>query len=594
MNIFNIFRVEIYKALDRLKENGSVSIDAVVGAISVEPPRDSAHGDIATNVALVLAAAAQRKPRDLAELLIPELEQIPDVASVEIAGPGFLNFRLRSDYWRDLITEILDSDLEFGRNDSGAGQKVLVEFVSANPTGPLHVGHARGAIFGDVLSRLLKFSGFEVTREYYWNDAGAQIDKLAASVYWHYLQNLGVTESDQAMAEVGQDIEYKGDYLVDVGAQLVEVDGEKWRGVEKKEWLPRLRAISIDAMKALVRNDLGVLGSEFDNEVSESELLSHGKVDAAVRALELKGLVYQGRLEPPKGKADDWVARDQLLFRATQFGDEVDRPLQKSDGTWTYFASDIAYHLDKFERGYRQLVNVWGADHGGYVSRVEAAVEALTDGAASLDVRLCQMVRLYEDGQPLKMSKRAGNFVTVRDLVEAMDKRVGGKLGKDVVRFIMLTRKNDAPLDFDFDKAAEQSRDNPVFYVQYANARICSIRRRVKSNAALCRPAEASDLARLEQPDELALARLLADWPRQVEAAAVTFEPHRIAFYLYDLASAFHALWNKGNDDPKARFIVEDDPSLTRARLALIRAVQVVIVGGLANLLGVTPQDEMR
>ena len=594
MNIFKVLEEEIYNALDLLKQSGAIPTEIVMGPISVEPPRDPMHGDVATNAALVLAGQANCKPRDLAKLLVPELKQIRDVISVDIAGPGFLNFRLQNDYWRRLLLEVLDAGSEYGRNELGAGRKVIVEFVSANPTGPLHVGHARGAVFGDVLSRLLKFSGFDVTREYYWNDAGAQVDKLAAAVYWRYLQNLDGDTSTAAAYEPVEEVGYTGDYLVDVGTALAEAEGDKWRDVPEKGWLPDIRAVSVDAMKALIRDDLSALGVEFDSEVSESRLVAEAKVDAAVEALELRGLIYRGQLEPPKGRVDDWEAREQTLFRSTQFGDQVDRPLQKSDGTWTYFATDIAYHLDKFKRGHREMINVWGADHGGYVSRVKAAVEALTDGVANLDVRLCQMVRLFDGGKPVKMSKRSGSFITVRDLIEAMDERVGSRLGKDVVRFIMLTRKNDAPLDFDFAKATEQSRDNPVFYVQYANARICSVRRRVKGDGALNKRADISDLARLEQPDELALIRLLADWPRQVETAAGSCEPHRLAFYLYDLASAFHALWNKGNDDPNARFIIENDPGLTRARLALIKAVQIVIVGGLANLFGVTPQDEMR
>ena len=595
MNIFKSLEEEIYNTLDVLKRSGVISREIVIGSISVEPPRDPAHGDVSTNAALVLAGPAKCKPRDLAKLLVPKLKQIRDVISVDIAGPGFLNFRLQNDYWWRLLKEVLDSGSEYGRNELGAGRKVIVEFVSANPTGPLHVGHARGAVFGDVLSRLLKFSGFDVTREYYWNDAGAQVDKLAAAVYWRYLQKLDGDTPATAAYEPDQEVGgYTGDYLVDVGTTLAEAEGDKWRDVPETGWLPDIRAVSVEAMKALIREDLSALGAEFDSEVSESGLVAEAKVDAAIKALELRGLIYRGQLEPPKGRVDDWEAREQTLFCSTKFGDQVDRPLQKSDGTWTYFATDIAYHLDKFNRGHREMINVWGADHGGYVSRVKAAVEALTDGAANLDVKLCQMVRLFDGGNPVKMSKRSGNFVTVRNLIEAMDERVGGQLGKDVVRFIMLTRKNDAPLDFDFAKAAEQSRDNPVFYVQYANARICSVRRRVEGDGALNRPADISDLARLKRPDELALIRLLADWPRQVETAAGSCEPHRLAFYLYDLASAFHALWNKGNDDPNARFITENDPGLTRARLALIKAVQIVIVGGLENLFGVTPQDEMR
>ena len=594
MNKFNNLREEIYSALSRLKQSGHIPGEIVTSAISVEPPRDPAHGDLSTNAALVLAGPAKRKPRDLAQILAPELERINDVASVDIAGPGFINLHLDDDYWRRLLQQVLEAGPEYGRNELGAGRNVIVEFVSANPTGPLHVGHARGAVFGDVLSRLLIFSGFDVTREYYWNDAGAQVDKLAAAVYQRYLEGIEGGTSVGVARQREVEIEYKGEYLIEIGLALARDEGDKWRGVPESEWLPQFRAVAVDAMKSLIRDDLRSLGAEFDSEVSESKLVGDGKVDAAVGALKSRGLLYEGKLDPPKGKTKEWDSRQQTLFRSTRYGDQVDRPLRKSDGTWTYFATDIAYHLDKFNRGHREMINVWGADHGGYVSRVRAAVKALTDGAASFDVKLCQMVRLLEGGKPVKMSKRAGSFVTVSDLLEAMEKRVGGQVGRDVVRFIMLTRKNDAPLDFDFAKATEQSRDNPVFYVQYANARICSIKRRVSGNDAFCKPVSASDLARLEQSDELSLIRLVGDWPRQVEAAAVAREPHRLAFYLYDLASAFHALWNKGNDEPAARFIVENDPSLTRARLALIEAVRIVIVGGLANLFGITPQDEMR
>ena len=594
MNIFNSFREKLNCIIEDLQRQGVIPSDVEISGISVEPPREAKHGDLSTNAALVLAKQAKGNPREFAGSLAPRLMKINGVISVDIAGPGFLNVFFGLGFWHNLLRDVLNSGTNFGRSQIGRGNSILVEFVSANPTGPLHVGHARGAVYGDVLARLLSFSGFNVAREYYWNDAGAQVDKLAASVYTRYLQKLDATDPAEPGDDNGAEVEYGGKYLIDLAGDLVERHGEKWRDVPRRDWFPIVREISIEAMKDLIRSDLRLLGTTFDNEVSESKLLSDGKVNAAVSNLKSKGLIYEGRLKPPKGKRQDWEERDQILFRATLFGDEVDRPLQKSDGTWTYFASDIAYHFDKFCRGYDKMVNIWGADHGGYVSRVKAAVSALTEDVAKLEVRLCQMVRLFDGGDPIKMSKRSGSFITVSELIEVMDKKVGTGLGQGVVRFIMLTRKNDAPLDFDFAKAAEQSRDNPMFYVQYAHARICSVNRRVESNPNLCKLANATDIERLVQPEELALIKLIADWPRQVEAAAVAYEPHRIVVYLNDLASAFHALWNKGNNNLDSRFIVETDPSLTRARLGLISAVRIIISGGLETLLGITPQYEMR
>ena len=594
MNIFNSFREKLNCIIEDLQRQGVIPSDVEISGISIEPPREEKHGDLSTNAALVLAKQAKGNPREFADSLAPRLMKINGVISVDIAGPGFLNVFFGLGFWHNLLRDVLNTGTNFGRSQIGRGNSILVEFVSANPTGPLHVGHARGAVYGDVLARLLSFSGFNVVREYYWNDAGAQVDKLAASVYTRYLQKLDAMEPAEAGNDNGAEVEYGGEYLIDLAEDLVERHGEKWRDVPRRDWLPIVREISIEAMKDLIRSDLRLLGTTFDNEVSESKLVSDGKVNAAVSNLKSKGLIYEGRLKPPKGKRQDWEERDQILFRATLFGDEVDRPLQKSDGTWTYFASDIAYHFDKFCRGYDKMVNIWGADHGGYVSRVKAAVSALTEDVAKLEVRLCQMVRLFDGGDPIKMSKRSGSFITVSELIEVMDKKVGTGLGQGVVRFIMLTRKNDAPLDFDFATAAEQSRDNPMFYVQYAHARICSVNRRVESNANLCKLASAADIERLVQPEELALIKLIADWPRQVEAAAVAYEPHRIIVYLNDLASAFHALWNKGNNNLDSRFIVETDPSLTRARLGLISAVRLIISGGLETLLGITPQYEMR
>ena len=594
MNIFKKFEDNINNIIKHLVDLGNIPANAKFNGISIEPPRDPKHGDLSTNAALIIGQQLRCNPRDLAQDFVPEINKLNGVTSVEVAGPGFLNIRFSREFWHSLLRKVLLSGPEFGRGTSGAGQNIVVEFVSANPTGPLHVGHARGAVFGDALARILSFSGFNVTREYYWNDAGAQVEKLADSVHSRYLNYLA--EEPLSVGENGNSpsVEYGGSYVDDLAKKLTSAHGPRWLKEPRESWLPVFREICIKAMKDLIRDDLSLLGTTFDNETSELELIAQGKVESAIDALKSKNLIYEGVLEPPKGKKEGWEERQQLLFRATEYGDEVDRALQKLDGAWTYFASDIAYHFDKYSRGYKKMVNVWGADHGGYVDRVQAAVKALTDGVATLDVRLCQMVRLFDNGKPVKMSKRSGNFITLRQLIEAMDEKVGEGLGQGVVRFIMLTRKNDAPLDFDFAKASEQTRDNPVFYVQYAYARICSVWRKVDGDPTLDRLADGEDLARLIQPEELALMKLVADWPRQVEAAAIACEPHRIVFYLNDLASTFHSLWNKGNNDPAFRFIIEDDASLTRARLSLIEAVRNVIGSGLKTLLGVNPQHEMR
>jgi arginyl-tRNA synthetase len=466
----------------------------------------------------------------------------------------------------------------------GAGEAVNVEYVSANPTGPLHVGHCRGAVFGDALASLLEKAGFRVTREYYINDAGAQVDDLARSAHLRYREALG-----EAIGDIPEGL-YPGGYLVSVGQELAERDGEKWRDAPESEWLAPVRAFAIDAMMALIRDDLAALGIHQEVFTSERGLQDGGKIERALDNLTSRSLIYTGVLEPPKGmKPEDWEPREQTLFKATEFGDDVDRPIRKSDRSWTYFAGDLANHLDKYERGFNDMINVWGADHGGYVKRMKAGVAALSGREAKLDIKLCQMVNLLDDGKPVKMSKRAGNFVTLRDVVD--------QVGKDVVRFIMLTRKNDAQLDFDFARVTEQSRENPVFYVQYAHARARSVFRNVARDMPdLNIDAEAlpdAPLDRLSSPDELALIKALANWPRIVESAAEAHEPHRVAFYLHDLASEFHGFWNKGNDDPNLRFIRADDADLTRARLALVEGVATVIASGL-GIMGVEPVDEMR
>lgn len=584
MNIFNYFHDIIDLELEGLERAERLPGGLDASRVSVEPPRDPAHGDLATNAAMVLAKPAGMKPRDIAALLAPRLEAHDDVAGVEIAGPGFVNLRLTGAFWCARIPEILAAGADYGRSGVGADERVNVEYVSANPTGPLHVGHGRGTVFGDALAALLEFAGFSVAREYYVNDAGAQVDVLARSAWLRYCEALG-----EDIGKISEGL-YPGDYLVPVGKALAEAKGRAWLDAPETDWLPEIRRFAIDAMMALIREDLAALGVRQEVFTSERDLVEAGKVDAALAALDAKGLIYTGTLAPPKGKEpEDWEPREQLLFRATEFGDDVDRPLKKSDGSWTYFASDVAYHFDKFERGFRTMIDVWGADHGGHVKRMNAALAALTDGTGTLDVKLCQMVKLSEGGKPVRMSKRAGAFVTLRDVVDAV--------GKDVVRFIMLTRKNDAPLDFDLAKVTEQSRDNPVFYVQYAHARICSVRRMAAaempdldlSGAAL----RGAEVNRLTDDAEIALIRLLAGWPRTVESAALAHEPHRLAFYLYDLASAFHLLWTRGKADPALRFVRPDDAAATVARFALIECVALVIAGGL-RIFGVEPVEEMR
>jgi len=552
--------------------------------VTVEPPRDPSHGDLATNAAMVLAKAAGSPPRAIAEPLAEALRSADAVESVEVAGPGFINLRLAADFWQARLAEILQAGPAYGDSQLGQGQRVNVEYVSTNPTGPLTVGHARGAIIGDALASLLAKAGYAVTREYYINDAGAQVDSLARSAYLRYCEALG-----RDIGEIPEGL-YPGDYLKEVGAALAERHGAALLDKPEEDWLVEVRSFAIDAMMTMIRSDLASLGVEQEVFSSERVLVEAGGVEAVLDTLEAQGLIYTGVLEPPKGKRpDDWEPRPQTLFRATDFGDDVDRPLKKSDGSWTYFAGDMAYHLDKFRRGAEVMIDVWGADHGGHVKRMKAAVSALTEDRSRLEVLLCQLVTLSRGGAPVKMSKRAGTFVTLREVLE--------EVGKDVVRFIMLTRKNDAPLDFDLEKVLEQSRDNPVFYVHYAHARARSVLR----HAAEACPDIAQDpeaLARgplhvLTDSDELGLIKSLAGWPRLVESAAEAYEPHRVAFYLYDLASAFHGLWNRGNEDASLRFLLPDQPELTAARLALVQGLAFVIASGL-TVFGVEPVEELR
>lgn len=583
MNVFNHFLNLIQTTLHNWVADGSLPDGLPIDKVTVEPPRDSAHGDLATNAAMVLAKGAGQKPRDLAERLAAALAEDADVAAAEVAGPGFLNLRLRPGFWQRRIADILTADQSYGNSNLGANIKVNVEYVSANPTGPMHIGHARGAVVGDALARLLAKAGYDVTKEYYVNDAGAQVDVLARSAYLRYREALG-----EDIGEIPAGL-YPGDYLVPVGKALAVTYGRSLKDQDEAEWLPVVRNAAIDAMMTLIREDLAALGVEHDVFSSERALVEAGAVDNAIATLEGAGLIYTGVLEPPKGKLpDDWEERPQTLFKATDYGDDIDRPVKKSDGSWTYFASDIAYHQDKVRRGFTQLIDVWGADHGGYVKRVAASVKALTNGAAELDVKLCQLVKLMRGGEQVRMSKRSGDFITLRELVD--------EVGRDVVRFIMLTRKNDAPLDFDLAKVVEESRENPVFYVQYAYARAHSVLRHAADafgdEAVSPEALAAADLSHLTDEDELGLIKTLANWPRIVEQAAIAHEPHRIAFYLGEVAAAFHALWNKGRDDTTLRFIQTDAPAPTMARLALVMAMATVVASGL-NVMGVLPRESM-
>ncbi len=591
MDVFAGFHERVLAVIQQLKHDGVVPAEASLEGVTLESPKDSSHGDLATNAAMVLAKQAGMPPRKLAERLIPLIVTDANIEKAEIAGPGFINLTLEKSFWPSTLRMVLQMGETYGRSAMGKGEVVNIEYVSANPTGPLHVGHCRGAVFGDALANLLAFAGYAVTREYYVNDAGAQIEALIRSAYLRYREALG-----EEIGEIPEGL-YPGDYLKPVGAALAEQHGRALLTVPEREWFPIVRTETLKSMLAMIEGDLGEVGIRHDVFFSEASLTQggHDQVADTIAELKAKGLIYRGSLPPPKGKVDeDWEEREQLLFRSTAFGDDQDRPLVKSDGTYTYFAADMAYHRDKFRRGFKSMIDVWGADHSGHVKRMQAAVGALTNEEASLDVKLCQLVRLFRGGEPVRMSKRAGTFVTLREVVD--------EVGPGPVRFMMLYRKNDAPLDFDFVKVTEQSRDNPVFYVQYAHARACSVLRHVvetfpdlnpeRSDTAQADLAQA-DLDRLSDEAEIALMRRIAQFPRIVEAAAAAHEPHRLAFYLNDLASDFHGLWNRGKDLPQLRFIYENDRELTRARIALVAATRLVLASGL-GILGVHALHEMH
>ena len=583
MNLYQHFREEIIRIIEESAAQGEIPSGLDLANVVIEPTRDASHGDITTNAAMVLSKPAGMKPLDLAQVLTERMDGIEWIFETEIAGPGFINMRLDVPFWHKRLEDILLAGPAYGDSAIGGGVAVNVEYISANPTGPLHVAHARGAVVGDALAALLEKAGYAVTREYYINDAGAQVDILARSNYLRYREALG-----EKISDIPEGL-YPGEYLKPVGEALAKEHGEKWLGADEEIWLDEVRYFAVAMIMEGVRGDLESLGIHFDVFTSENGLIEKGAVDGVLKTLEDMDLVYTGVLEPPKGKTpDDWEPRPQTLFRASRFGDDVDRALRKADGSWTYFATDMAYHMDKFQRGFKSMVDVWGADHGGYVKRMKAAVEAVTGGEGELDVKICQMVRLSKGGEPMRMSKRAGTFVTLSDLI--------GEVGRDVVRFMMLTRKNDSQMEFDLEKALEQSRDNPVFYVHYAHARCRSVLRSAAEEwgeekitpAALA----AADLSLLSETAELDVIRIMAAWPRLVESAADAHEPHRVAYYLNDLATLFHALWNKGNDDARLRFITADDVPLTMARLGLVQGVATVIASGM-RIMGVTPVEEL-
>ena len=576
MNIFENIRIIIIEAAKSFGINDKKILDK----ITAEPPKEEIHGDISTNIALLSSKALNKNPRELAENIAMLLKKNNYIDEVKIAGPGFINLFLNKSIFYECCKNVLDLKNDYGKSDYGKSALVNIEYVSANPTGPMHIGHARGAVFGDSLANLLEYSGYNVTREYYINDAGQQIINLARSVYIRYIEILKDKEPI-----FGDDL-YPGEYLIPVAKSIIDKFGDKFISLKELDWIEVFKEYSINAMMLLIRNDLSLININHDNFVSEQSLKSNGLIDNVVELLSKKNSIYEGVLEAPKGqKNDDWESRPQLLFKSTLFGDDLDRPLKKADNTWTYFAADAAYHYDKYKRNYTSIINVWGADHGGYIKRIEGIVKTVSDSKVNFDVKLCQLVNLSKGGKPVKMSKRAGNFVTMKNVIDTV--------GPDVLRFIMLTRKNDAPLDFDLVKVKEQSKDNPVYYVQYANIRINSLYEKAKIHGIDLRDdLNNINFKLLENISEINLIKLISKWPRQVEAAARANEPHRITFYLNELAGAFHSFWSHGNDNPSLRFINDSNKDLTIARLSLAKIVRIILSSGL-SILGVKPAEKL-
>jgi arginyl-tRNA synthetase len=583
-NIFHAYKIKVSDILGSMAANGDLPAGLDLSRVKVEPPKEAAHGDMATNAAMVLSKAAGKNPRQLGEALAEKMKKMPEIKDVSVAGPGFVNFRLADSEWGTTIRNILAEGLHYGDSKMGRGEKVNIEYVSANPTGPMHAGHMRGAVIGDVLAGLLRKAGYDVTKEYYFNDAGTQVDVLARTTFLRYREALG-----ENVGDIPEGL-YPGEYLKEVGAALAARDGRKWIGKPETEWLQPLREFAVAFMMEMIRKDLDLIGIHHEVFTNEREMIENGTLDKCFKQLEGMDLIYRGTLPPPKGKEMvDWEPAELTLFRSSKFGDSSDRPLMKRDGTWAYIMPDMAYHYDKIRRGFTWMINLLGKDHGGYEERMRPAIAALGGGKAKLDVVYCAMVKVFKNGEPVKLSKRSGNIITLREVVE--------EVGPGAVRFFMMSRTPDSELDFDFAKVVEQSKDNPVFYVQYAHARCCSVFRKARemmpdadfSPAALAR----ADISRINTPEELQLVRFMANWPRNVEAAAEAHEPHRVAFYLYDLASEFHAFYHKGNDNTALRFLQENDKELSLARLALVEAVRTVLASGLA-VMGVTPVEEMH
>lgn len=584
MTIFKKFQAVVAQAVDEAAVAGALTLSGAVPAFVVEPPRETTHGDLATNAAMVLAKIAGKPPRVVAEILKPILEKNPDITKVDIAGPGFINLKLRPALWQNELKDILQAGLHYGDSSIGNKRKVVVEYVSANPTGPMHAGHVRGAVIGDTLAHLLAKAGYDVTREYYFNDAGTQVDVLAQTTYLRYREALG-----EVIGDIPEGL-YPGEYLKEVGGALAQRDGKKWLGKDQSEWMLPIRDFAVSHMMAMIREDLAMIGIAHDVFTNERELIENGTLEKAFTILEDKELIYIGTLPPPKGKVmEDWEPAPLTLFRSSQFGDSTDRPLKKRDGNWAYIMPDIAYHYNKIQRGFTLMINMLGTDHGGYLERMRPVVAAFSDNKAQLEVVYNNMVKIFLNGEPVKLSKRSGNLITLREMVE--------QVGAGAVRFFMLTRDPKSPLDFDFAKVVEQTRDNPVFYVQYAHARCCSILRHASeifsANELSPQALSTADVSSIATDEELVLIKFMANWSRVVEAAATACEPHRIAFYLMELAALFHGLWHKGNDNGDLRFIIADNKELTRTRLVLIKAVQTVLQSGLA-VMGCPPLEELR